>query len=377
MSYFKVLKKSSECSARLGEMELAHGVVMTPIFMPVGTQGTVKSLSNDDLYNSNAEIILANTYHLYLRPGIETIKKAGGLNNFMNFTKPILTDSGGFQVFSLKDIRKITDDGVYFSSHIDGSKHFFTPEKVIDLERDFGIDIMMCFDECAPYPADEKYIINSVNLTATWAKRCKDEFERTITEKNVEQKIFGIIQGGMFKNFREKSAEDITSIGFDGYAIGGLSVGEPKEIMNEILSFTSNLMPINKPRYFMGLGSPEDILFAIENGIDMFDCVMPSRNARNGTLFTFNGKVNIKNAKYKDDFSPLDENCRCYTCKNYTKSYLHHLFRSGEILSFRLNTLHNIFFMLKFINFVRESILNDDFFGFKNNFLSNFLRSNK
>ena len=370
MNYFKILKKSTECSARIGEMTLEHGKVLTPIFMPVGTQGTVKALSSDDLYDCNAEIILANTYHLYFRPGIDTIKKAGDLNKFMNFKKPILTDSGGFQVFSLKDNRKIIDEGVYFSSHIDGSRHFFTPEKVINLERDFLIDIMMCFDECAPYPADEKYIENSVNLTTSWAKRCKDEFIRTKNEKNFNQKIFGIIQGGMYKNLREKSIEEITKIGFDGYAIGGLSVGEPKDIMNEILNFTADKMPFDKPRYFMGLGSPEDILFSIENGIDMFDCVMPSRNARNGTLFTFYGK-------YKNDFSPLDENCDCYTCKNYTKSYLHHLFRAGEILSFRLNTLHNIFFMLKFIKFVRNSILKDNFISFKSEFLSNFLRSDK
>jgi queuine tRNA-ribosyltransferase len=369
MEHFKVLKKSSECSARLGKINTIHGSINTPIFMPVGTQGSVKSLSSHDLYDLNAEIILGNTYHLYLRPGLDVIKSAGGLHKFINFYRPILTDSGGFQVFSLGDLRKIDENGVKFSSHIDGSKHYFTPEKVIEIQRNLGIDIMMCFDECVAYPAEYKYVEKSVNLTTKWAEKCKFEFDKF---DNKTQFLYGIIQGGMYKDLRLKSLEAITKLNFAGYALGGLSVGEPLDLMHEIVEFITKYMPEDKPRYFMGLGSPLDIWHAVENGIDMFDCVMPTRNARNGTLFTFNGKINIKNAQYKQDFNPIDETCDCYTCKNYSRAYLHHLFRSGEILALRLNTLHNINFMLKLTKLIRESISFDNFLEAKKNFIKKY-----
>ncbi|MDR0675424.1 MAG: tRNA guanosine(34) transglycosylase Tgt [Elusimicrobiota bacterium] len=372
MEHFKILKKSSECSARLGQINTKHGSISTPVFMPVGTKGSVKSLTSQDLYELNAKIILGNTYHLYLRPGIETIKNAGGLHKFINFERPILTDSGGFQVFSLGDLRKIDENGVHFTSHIDGAKHYFTPEKVISLQRDFGIDIMMCFDECVAYPTDYDYVKKSVDITTKWAILCKKEFEKN---NDNSQFLYGIIQGGMYKDLRLKSLKSLLDIDFDGYAIGGLSVGEPIDLMYEILEFTSQYMPQDKPRYFMGLGSPIDIWKAVECGIDMFDCVMPTRNARNGTLFTFNGKINIKNAQYKNDFLPIDSECDCYTCKNHSRAYLHHLFKSDEITVFRLNTLHNINFMLKLFNMVKNSILDDNFLYTKNNFIKHFKKN--
>ncbi len=370
--HFEIIKKSTEAKARVGKIHTSHGIINTPIFMPVGTQGSVKSLSQDDLYDLGAEIILANTYHLYLRPGMEVLKQAGGLHKFMNFSRPILTDSGGFQVFSLGDLRKIDENGVLFSSHIDGSKHYFTPEKVVNIQKDFGIDIMMCFDECVKYPEKYEYVKNSVNLTTKWAKKCKSEFEK-INENN--QFLYGIIQGGMYKDLRKESIDELLELDFDGYAIGGLSVGEPLDEMLDIMSYTADFMPEEKPRYFMGLGSPLEIWNCVEQGIDMFDCVMPTRNARNGTLFTFRGKLNIKNAQYKFDFSPLDDECDCYVCKNHTRAYLHHLFRANEILALRLNSLHNISFMLKFLLKIRESILNDDFLRQKKMFFEKYQNS--
>jgi queuine tRNA-ribosyltransferase len=367
--HFELLKKSTECKARLGKLHTKHGTINTPVFMPVGTQGSVKSLTQNELYELGAEIILGNTYHLYLRPGIDVIKQAGGLHKFINFDRPMLTDSGGFQVFSLGDLRKIDADGVKFSSHLDGSKHYFTPEKVIGIQRDFGIDIMMCFDECVKYPEEYAYVKKSVDLTTKWAKRCKDEF---LKNDDGSQFLYGIIQGGMYKDLRKKSLDDLLEIGFDGYAIGGLSVGEPHAEMYEVLNYIAEFLPEDKPHYFMGLGSPLDIWECVEAGVDMFDCVMPTRNARNGTLFTTNGKVNIKNAQYKNDFSPLDEDCDCYTCKNHTKAYLHHLYRAGEISALRLNTLHNIRFMINLIFKIRAGIENNNFLQTKKEFIKKY-----
>ena len=367
--HFELLKKSTECRARIGKIYTKHGEINTPIFMPVGTQGSVKSLSQHELYDLGAEIILGNTYHLYLRPGVDVIKQAGGLHKFINFNRPMLTDSGGFQVFSLGNLRKIDADGVQFASHLDGSKHYFTPEKVVGIQRDFGIDIMMCFDECVKYPEEYEYVKKSVDMTSKWAKRCKDEF---LKFDDGSQFLYGIIQGGMYKDLRKKSLEDLLEIGFDGYAIGGLSVGEPLDEMHEILDYITEFMPEDKPRYFMGLGSPIDIWQSVEAGVDMFDCVMPTRNARNGTLFTSSGKVNIKNAQYKFDFSPLDEECDCYTCKNYTKAYLHHLYRAGEISALRLNTGHNIRFMINLISKIRAGIEQNSFLKAKQEFLEKY-----
>ncbi|MCP3659176.1 MAG: tRNA guanosine(34) transglycosylase Tgt [Bacteroidetes bacterium] len=357
-TFFKLIKKSRNTKARLGEINTSHGKINTPIFMPVGTQGSVKSLTAEDMSNLEAEIILANTYHLYLRPGLEVIKKAGGLHKFINYNRPILTDSGGFQVFSLGDLRKIDKNGVKFSSHIDGSLHYFTPEKVIEIQRVFGIDIMMCFDECVKYPAEYKYVKESVDLTTSWAKRCKQEF---LKGNDGSQFLFGIIQGGMYNDLRRKSLNDLLEIEFDGYAIGGLSVGEPKQEMYQVLNFITDFMPQDKPRYFMGLGSPLDMWGAVEEGVDMFDCVMPTRNARNGTLFTSQGKINIKNARFKSDFEKLDTECFCYTCRNHSKAYLHHLFRAGELTALRLNTLHNLYFMINLMSKIRKSIFEDKF----------------
>ncbi|MFC1567196.1 tRNA guanosine(34) transglycosylase Tgt [bacterium] len=366
--HFKLIKKSKECNARLGKIQTVHGDIQTPVFMPVGTLATVKTLSPHDLYDIGAEIILGNTYHLYLRPGMDVIEKAGGLHKFMNWQKPLLTDSGGFQVFSLSNLRKISKDGVQFSSHIDGSKHFFSPEKAIDIQLKLNSDIIMCFDECVSYPSEYKYVKKSVDLTTVWAKRCKDEFQKN----KKDNFLYGIIQGGMYEYLREKSAKQLLDIGFDGYAIGGLSVGEPLKELHRILEFTIKLMPEDKPRYLMGVGSPADLWECIEKGVDMFDCVMPTRNARNGTLFTTYGKMNIKNAQYKTDFMPLDLECDCYTCRNFSRAYLHHLFRAKEILSFRLNTLHNISFLLRLISMIREHINNDTFIDGKNDFFKKY-----
>jgi queuine tRNA-ribosyltransferase len=369
-NHFILHKKSKESDARLGEINTFHGKINTPVFMPVGTQGTVKTLSKEELTSSNVEIILGNTYHLYLRPGEDVLVKAGGLHKFMNWDKPILTDSGGFQVFSLGALRKIKKDGVEFSSHLDGSKHFFTPESVTSFQSNIGVDIIMCFDECVEYPSEIGYVKQSVDLTSEWAKRCKTKFLEIKKEK---QFLYGIIQGGMYKDLRKKSAEEILNIGFDGYAIGGLSVGESKEEMYEMLNTVLPLMPENAPRYLMGLGSPEDIWSCIELGIDMFDCVMPTRNARNGTLFTSKGQISIRNAPFRYDFSQVDSECDCYVCKNYTRAYLHHLFRAGEILGLRLNTIHNVYFMTSLINKIRESIKNDIFKSEKKKFLDKYL----
>ena len=361
---FKLLKKDN--LARVGILKTNHGEIKTPFFMPVGTYGSVKSVCPEDLTKKiGTKIILSNTYHLYLRPGIEVLKKFNGLHNFMNWKKIILTDSGGFQVYSLARLRRKSDEGVEFQSHIDGSKHFFTPEKVIEIQEIINSDIMMIFDDCVEYGKDEKEYLKAMKRTTKWAERCKKS-------KKSSNLLFGIIQGGFSEKLRIIHLEEITSIGFDGYAIGGLSVGEPKEEMYKIIDFLTPKMPENKPRYLMGVGKPEDILFAVEKGIDMFDCVLPTRNARNGTLFTSNGPINIKKEIYKKSEEPIDENCSCYTCKNFSKAYLRHLFINRELLAYRLNTIHNLFFYIELMKKIQKSIELGKFNDFKIEFLKKY-----
>lgn len=339
--------------------------------MPVGTQGTVKAVNQKFLEEDvKAQIILGNTYHLYLRPGTDILEKAGGLHQFINWKKPILTDSGGFQVYSLSDLRKMKSNGVEFRSHLDGSKHFFTPEKVIQIERSIGSDIMMPLDECTPFPCDYEYAKKSKELTSTWASLNKEEFERTVPLYGSRQFLFGIIQGSVYKDLREASVRDLTAIGFDGYAIGGLAVGEPAEKMYEIVDFTTDFMPENRPRYLMGVGRPENILEGIARGVDMFDCVMPTRNARNSYLFTENGILSMRNASYKDDFRPVDEKCDCYTCRNFTRAYLRHLFIAGEILALELASIHNLHFYLSLTKQARERIIDGSFSEWKDKIIN-------
>ena len=358
--------KDGKSKARAGWFETDHGVVETPIFMPVGTQGTVKAVNQSYLENDiKAQIVLSNTYHLYLRPGTEILEKTGGLHNFMNWKKPILTDSGGYQVFSLSELRKLKSDGVEFRSHLDGSKHFFTPEKVISIERSIGSDIMMVLDECTPYPCDYDYAKKSTKLTSDWALLNKEAFENSATLYGHKQFLFGIIQGSVYKDLREESAKRITEIGFDGYAIGGLAVGEPTGVMYDTVNFVTGFMPEDRPRYLMGVGRPENILEAIERGIDMFDCVMPTRNARNSNLFTSGGVLSMRNAKYKDDFSPVDSKCDCYTCRNFSRAYLRHLFIAKEILALELASIHNLHFYLNLVKQARERILDGTFKNWK------------
>ena len=366
---FTVHHKDKNSKARVGEIKTSHGAIQTPIFMPVGTQGTVKAITQRMLENEvNAEIVLSNTYHLYLRPGTKIIEQAGGLHKFMNWERPILTDSGGFQVYSLSELRKMKKDGVEFRSHLDGSKHFFTPRKVIEIQRSIGSDIMMPLDECTPFPCDFEYAKKSQELTSEWAILNKQAFEETKPLYGSDQYLFGIIQGSVYKELREKSALDLSKLDFDGYSIGGLAVGEPAEMMYEIIDFTTDFMPMEKPRYLMGVGRPENILEAIARGVDMFDCVMPTRNARNAYLFTSQGIVSMRNAAYKDDFVPLDSNCGCYTCKNFTRAYLRHLFNAKEILALELATIHNLTFYLDLVREARKRILDGSFVEWKNNF---------
>ncbi|MBU0462143.1 MAG: tRNA guanosine(34) transglycosylase Tgt [Proteobacteria bacterium] len=372
MLKFKLLKQSAEVNgsqssrARLGTITTDHGVIETPIFMPVGTLGSVKAMSVEELDHCKAQIILGNTYHLYLRPGCEVIQHMEGLHEFIRWEKPLLTDSGGFQFFSLAKLAKFTDEGVAFQSHIDGSRHFFSPEKAVEIQMILGSDIMMSLDFCMGYPASEKQTMDAVNKTFMWAKRGFDFWQ---TEGSVNN-LFGIIQGGMTKQLRSLSAEQLTGIDFPGFAIGGLSVGEPKDLMYEMADHTLPLMPVHKPRYIMGVGTPEDLVELVDMGCDMFDCVMPSRNARNGQLFTSKGTINIPNARFKFDKEPIDADCDCYTCQNYSKSYLRHLYKSRELLSYRLNTIHNIYYYLDLMEKMREAIKKDRFLEFKKNFYS-------
>ncbi len=367
MLKFNLLHTDTNSKARTGRLETAHGVIDTPIFMPVGTQGTVKAVAQDRLRDDiNAEIILANTYHLYLRPGTEILESAGGLHKFMNWKRPILTDSGGYQVYSLSDLRKLKKDGVEFRSHIDGSKHFFTPEKVVNIQRSIGSDIAMVLDECTPYPCEYDYAKKSTKLTSDWAELNRKAFHNSKPLYGHEQFQFGIIQGSVYKDLRELSAKKITSLDFDGYAIGGLAVGEPTKDMYELVNFTTDFISEEKPRYLMGVGRPENILEGIARGIDMFDCVMPTRNARNAYLFTYNGFVTIRNANYKTDFNPIDSACDCYTCRNFSRAYLHHLFKAKEVLALELATIHNLSFYLRLVRDAREKINGNTFIDWKN-----------
>ena len=365
---YELLHECKQTGARRGVIHTPHGDIQTPVFMPVGTQATVKSMTPDELKDMiDAKIILSNTYHLYLRPGSKLVKEAGGLHKFMNWDRAILTDSGGFQVFSLGDLRTISEEGVEFKSHLDGSKHFFSPESVMETENDLGADIIMAFDECVEYPATYEYTKQSMERTTRWAKRCKEAHKNT--EK---QGLFGIIQGGFYKDLRDKSLEDLVAMDFPGYAIGGISVGEPKEEFLDILRYTTPKMPKNKPRYLMGVGTPDYLIEAARAGIDMCDCVLPTRIARNGTAMTWNGKVVVRNATYERDFTPLDSECDCYTCRNYTKAYLRHLVKTKEILGVRLLSIHNLYFLSKLMERVRKEIENDNLLNFKNEFYSKY-----
>jgi len=349
-SKFTMLALDSATSARRGTFRTAHGVFHTPAFMSVGTKATVKSLTPHELRACGAEVVLANTYHLYLRPGHAVVEKAGGLHRFMGWKGPILTDSGGFQVFSLGDKRTINEEGAEFRSEIDGSKHLISPEKSIEIQNALGADIIMVFDECTPYPATYEYAQNSMELTLRWAARSKR------AHRNEHQHLFGIVQGGMFPDLRKRSAEATIEIGFPGYAIGGLGVGEEKELMYEMTASTAPLLPEDKPRYLMGVGTPEDIVQAIRCGVDMFDCVMPTRNARHGFIFTTGEPVRIRNARYRDDFTPLDPDCTCYTCRHHTRSYLRHLYIEEELLGRRLLSIHNLHFYLHMMRGIRAAI---------------------
>ena len=359
---YELLHIDKNTGARRGIVHTPHGDIQTPVFMPVGTQATVKSMTPEELKQIGAQIILANTYHLYLRPGQDIVKMAGGLHKFMNWDRPILTDSGGFQVFSLGDLRTIAEEGVEFKSHLDGSKLFFSPESVMKTEEDLGADIIMAFDECCPYPSTYEYTKNSMERTTRWAKRCKEAH----TTKN--QALFGIIQGGFFEDLRKQSAKDLVELDLPGYAIGGISVGEPKEKFIEMLRYTAPLMPENKPRYLMGVGTPDYLIEAALAGIDMCDCVLPTRIARNGTAMTWNGKIVVRNATYEKDFTPLDPECDCYACKNYTRAYIRHLVKTKEILGTRLLSIHNLYFLTKLMERVRIEIENDNLLNFKNDF---------
>lgn len=365
--YYEHIHTCKQSGARLGKVHTPHGSFDTPAFMPVGTQATVKGMSPRELEEMDAQIILSNTYHLYLRPGHELIRAAGGLHAFMHWDRPILTDSGGFQVFSLSTLRKITEEGVEFRSHKDGSKHFLTPEKATQIQNALGSDIIMAFDECIPYPADREYTQKSLERTTRWAARCKE------THKDIEkQSLFGIIQGGMYEDLRSQSANELIALDFPGYAIGGLSVGEPAEDMFRILKHLVPAMPADKPRYLMGVGTPDYLFEGTIAGLDMFDCVLPTRIGRNGTVLTSKGKMIVRDNKYANDFTPMDENCDCYACKNFTKAYIRHLIKADEVLGIRLTSLHNLHFLLDLMRNMREAIRNDALLDYKKDFFSAF-----
>lgn len=364
---FKIVAKEPKTKARAGEIKTDHGKIQTPIFMPVGTVGSVKGVNQKDLVEDvKAQIILGNTYHLYLRPGMETMRAAGGLHKFISWDRPILTDSGGYQVFSLAANRKLREDGAHFSSHIDGSKHIFTPENIVDIQRIIGADIIMAFDECTPYPCDYDYAKKSMELTHRWLKRGLDHFDKTEALYGHKQTFFPIVQGSIFKDLRIESAKTIASHNRDGYAIGGLSVGEPVEDMYDMIDVVNEILPENKPRYLMGVGTPVNILEGIARGIDMFDCVMPTRNGRNGMLFTREGIINIKNVKWKNDFSPIEENGASFVDTKFTKAYLRHLIISNEILGAQIASLHNLSFYLWLVTEARERIIEGSFYSWKN-----------
>ena len=365
MFNFEIISESSDSRARAGVIHTGHGMIETPVFMPVGTLGSVKSLSPEELMEAGAQIILGNTYHLYLRPGTEVIDQFNGLHRFMHWDRPILTDSGGFQVFSLARLAKLSEAGVTFQSHIDGSRHLLTPEKAIEIQICLGSDIMMCLDQCIQYPATREQSLTALETTTQWAQRCKRAWKETNNGSNT---LFGIVQGSMFTDLRRQSAEELMSAGFPGYAIGGLSVGEPVEMMLEMADFTLPLLPRDRPRYIMGVGTPENLIELAALGTDMFDCVLPTRNARNGQLFTTNGTINISNSRYKDDSGPVDADCRCYTCRHYSRAYLRHLYMARELLAYRLNTIHNIYHFVNFVKHLRKAILDDTFKSFREDF---------
>lgn len=364
---YELKKKNKNSQARLGIVHTPHGDVSTPVFMPVGTQATVKGMRPEEVKATGAEIILSNTYHLFLRPGHEIVKEAGGLHKFMNWDKAILTDSGGFQVFSLGQLRKIDEQGVEFRSHLDGSRQILTPEKAMEVQEALGSDIMMAFDECAPYPASHEYVKKSHERTVRWLRRCKEA--HTTSDM---QALFGIMQGGMYKDLRLENAKAIVELDLPGYSIGGLSVGETKELMLEVLDYAVDALPEGKPRYLMGVGTPDYIFEGVERGIDMFDCVLPTRSARHGLAMTTHGKLNIKNKKFERDFSPLDDRCDCYTCKHYSRSYIRHLIKAGEMMGAMLLSCHNIRFLVKMMEGIRESIQKDEFFSYKREFLERY-----
>lgn len=359
--FFELTHNDTHSKARAGWLHTDHGDIPTPIFMPVGTQGTVKTLSPRDLQEVNASIILGNTYHLYMRPGHELIRRMGGLHRFISWPGAILTDSGGFQVFSLKELRKIDEEGIVFQSHLDGSRHKFTPQLVLEIQQYLGSDIMMVLDECTPYPADRDYALKSNELTLKWAAEAREIYAQWQPLYGHRQFLFGIVQGSVYKDIREISARALVEMDFPGYAIGGLAVGEPKETMFEMTDFCTDILPEHKPRYLMGVGMPDDILNAIERGVDMFDCVIPTRNARNGTVFTSQGKMVLKAARFKEDPKPIDPECTCYTCQNFSRAYLRHLYNANEILGLTLATLHNIHFYLNLVSRARQAILEDQF----------------
>lgn len=368
MKKFEVVKKDKSSKAKIGILKTKSGEVLTPLFLPVGTLGVVKTLSYKELDEIGVEAFIANTYHLYFRPGEEILKKFGGLHKFINWQKVIFTDSGGFQVYSLRELRKVTKEGVEFKSHIDGSIHFFTPQKVIELQKIIGSDVVLPLDECVEYPTEYEKAKNSVELTTLWAKQSKEKF----LEKQNGQLLFGIIQGSVYKDLRKKSAEEILNIGFDGYAIGGVAVGEPKELMYEILSYMIEILPEDIPKYVMGVGEIEDIWEVVELGYDIMDCVLPTRNGRNGQALTTFGKINIKNSKFKTEDKPIDEFCSCYVCKNYSRALIHHYFKSGELLGLRLLSYHNVYFIISLMNKIRQAIKEDRFIEEKKEFMEKF-----
>lgn len=359
---FRVLHHSREGNARVGEIKTPHGRFETPVFMPVGTQGSVKAVSPEELRAEGVRIILANTYHLYLRPGHQVIERMGGLHRFMNWPGPILTDSGGFQVYSLAGLRTISEEGVTFRSHLDGSTHFIGPVEAMSIQHALGADILMAFDECAPYPSEYGYVSRSVELTGLWARKCLE------CHGNHGQALFGIVQGGTYPELRKRSARDLAALDFDGYALGGLSVGEDRDTRLRIIRETQPFLPADKPIYLMGVGAPEDLMEAVLLGVDMFDCVMPTRNARNGTLFIRGGRIAIKNAKYVEDERPVDESCNCYTCSNYSRAYLRHLFMARELLAYRLNTIHNLHYYSRLMAEVRSAIREDRLMDYRDRF---------
>ncbi len=360
--------QGTDGKARAATLQTAHGEIQTPVFMAVGTRATVKTMTPEELVENGCQVVLGNTYHLHLRPGEDIVKKMGGLHKFMNWKGPILTDSGGFQVFSLAKLRKITEEGVEFQSHIDGQKLFITPEKSMEIQMDLGADIIMAFDECPPYPCDEKTLVDSMDLTIRWLKRSKERMDRK------ESLLFGIVQGGLNYDLRMQSMQKTLDVDLPGYALGGFSVGEPIHLMHELVAQVGHQLPENKPRYLMGVGTPLDLVLSIDSGIDMFDCVMPTRVARNGTLYTSRGKLSIKRAEFKDDPSPLDPDCSCYTCQNYTKAYLRHLFMTGEFLGSRLNTIHNLHFYFQLMKKSREAILSGGWAAFRDNIIATFTK---